>query len=173
MRFRPCCLLVLITLMAGACHREGNAWQQFKAPYLGKGTTIHVHTWMKWGLEAAAELSHDPRTAAVVPILRRMRAVEIHILPLAAVPSSGEITRLSGRLACQGYASLIAVRSAGARVNLWARDEEHAGELRDPLVVIRDEDVMVLVEMKGVLSADDVHTLLAQSASLGGTEPEK
>lgn len=173
MRFRSYCLVLLIALVAGACHRGDNAWQQFKAPYLGKGTTIHVRPWMKWGLGAAAALSHDSEAAAMVSILRRMKAVVIHILPLEAVPSSGEIARLSSRLERHGYASLIAVRSSGARVNLWARDEERVGEMRDPLVVIRDQDVMVLVEMTGVLRADDLNTLLARTGSFGSAAPQK
>lgn len=155
-----------MAILAGACHRGDNAWEQFKAPYLAKGTTIRIHSWMKWGLGAVASLSHDPQAQAVVPILRRMKAVEIHILPAGSTPSAGEITRLSGRLQTSGYASLVDVRSAGARVNLWARDEERTDELRDPLVMIRDDEVMVLVEMKGTLSVEDVHTLLSAAGSL-------
>jgi len=156
----------MMALLWSACHQGEDAWQQFKDRYAEKGTTIRVNGLMKWGLGIAADFSDDPEARAVMQILRKMKGVEIHVVPHRDVPSAAEVNRLSGDLERHGYASLVAVRSEGTRVNLWARDRTDA--FSDPLVLVRDDQVMVMVELRGTLTTEDIQTLVSAGEHYAG-----
>jgi hypothetical protein len=165
MRFRTFFLLLGIVLVMGSCHRGSHGWEAFRASYPGGSVTIRIHPWMKWGLGVAAELSHDPETAALVAIAKRMKAVEIHVFPRGAAPFAKALDRLDAGLKADGYASFVSLRSHGTQADLWAKDRAGSDELRDPRVLIADGDEMVLVKMTGVVKTGELNALLACAGS--------
>lgn len=168
MRFRTCFLLLGIVLVTASCQRGSHGWEAFRASYPGGSVTIRIHPWMKWGLGVAAGLGHDPETAALVAIAKRMKAVEIHVFARGAAPFAKALDRLDAGLKADGYASLVSLRSHGTRANLWAKDQAGGDELRDPRILIADGDEMVLVEMTGVLKTSELKALLASAGSPAG-----
>ncbi len=146
-------------LLLSACSRHGeDEWESFKRKYASHGTTIRLNGLMRTGLQIAAAAEDDPETHALMDILKKMKGVEIHIIPAASAHfSAGEVSRLSEVLNHSRYESLINVRKGDQMVNLWARGGEN--DFSDPLVLVHSGSEVVMVEMKGTLTASDLQTL--------------
>lgn len=150
-------LFLSATLLLASCHRGTNDWDQFKEKYASMGTTIRLNGLMKLGLAAALKNEDDPDTRNLLNILRKMKGVEIHIIPESWSFTSADVVRLSQVLDKSSYESLISVQKGDQMVNLWALGGKDV--FKDPLALIHSGTEVVMVEMKGTLTADDIQTL--------------
>jgi hypothetical protein len=142
-----------------ACRSGSQDWEHFLHKHAGQGTTIRLNGVMKLGLQLWADADSDPESQEVVRILKKMKGVEVHIFDASrAHVSEGEVNHLTGLLDKSAYHTLLNVRHGGQQVHLWARGKDDA--ISDPLVLVCGEGKLVLAEMKGTLSADDLHTLV-------------
>lgn len=147
-------------MLFAACNRDSDpdAWDMFKNKYADKGTTIRLNGLMRLGLRMFAGADQDPKTRALMNIVKKMKGVEIHIIPVSqAHYSSAEVIRLSDVRDKSRYKSLVSVRKGSQLVNLWARGDDNT--FKDPLTLIHDGDDLIMIEMKGTLTTDDLRTL--------------
>lgn len=151
-------LLLLPLLLLAACNKESDAWETFKHKYADRGTTIHLNGLMRLGLQIFALTDQDEETRALMNIAKKMKDIEVHIIPASQAHfSSSDVHKLSGVLSKSDYESLISVRKGSQTVNLWARGDKDT--FSDPLALIIDGDELIMVEMKGTLTASDIRTL--------------
>jgi hypothetical protein len=151
-------LLLMFIVVSAACNRGPREWNSFKQKYAGKGTTIRLNRLMKLGLQVFAHADHDPETQALMHILKKMQSIEINIIPRKQAQfASEEINHLSYLLNKSDYESLVNIRKGSQVVNVWARGDRDT--FSDPLALINDGDEVILVEMKGALTAEDIQML--------------
>lgn len=166
-------LLFTAFLLLGAvsCRQHDDAWDRFIATYGAHGATIRVNGLIKWGLDAFGQFNDDPESRAILGIVRKMKGVEIHIIPARRVPEAlPEVEKLGGRLEREGYGSLVNVRASGSEVNLWAKGDDDV--LSDPLALVRDGETLVMVKMRGTLTAADLQTLLHAAGHYAAAGPD-
>ncbi|TAN18327.1 MAG: DUF4252 domain-containing protein [Chitinophagaceae bacterium] len=148
---------LLLTSALSACNRGQTDWQSFKDKYAADGTTIHLNGLMKLGMGLFANNS-DPDTQALMRFLKKMKGIEINIIPQSqAHYTPAEVDRLSQLLNHSHYESLINIRKGSRLFNLWARGKED--EFSDPLALINDGNDVIMVEMKGTLTTQDIQSL--------------
>ncbi|GAA4305635.1 DUF4252 domain-containing protein [Compostibacter hankyongensis] len=155
------CLLSAILLMV-SCRTSSkvSGWDDFKSRYAGDGVNVKVGgAIFKWGSGIAARATEDDEdAAALIRCLRKFRGVEVHAVPLKRIKfDAADVDRLDRSLQRDHYASLVTVRDGADHIHIWARGSEE--EFRDPLILINDESDLVMVELKGVVTADDIGTL--------------
>lgn len=152
-------IFLFAIMLLAACQKDAGDWDSFKAKYASAGTTIRVNGLMKLGLGIALKNENDPDTRHILQILKKMKGVEIHIIPGSAAHfSPSDVVRLSRALDKSHYDQLVSVRKGNQLVNLWALTDKDA--FADPLALIYSGNEAVMVEMKGRLTAEDIQTLL-------------
>jgi hypothetical protein len=160
-------LFLILALSLAACNRGSHQWDSFQEKYADKGTTIRLNGLMKLGLNLFADKAHDPETRALLHILKKMKGVEINIIPASRAHfTAREVTRLSDALDRSRYESLINVRRGDQMVNLWARGDENT--FSDPLVLVNSGSEVVLITMKGTLTTEDIQTLTQAGMKYAG-----
>lgn len=151
-------VLLLSVMLLAACNKGTDEWSHFKDKYASVGTTIHVNGLMRLGLAIALKNEHDPDTRNLLEILRKMKGVEIHIIPESSAHfSSSDVIHLTQALDKSNYESLLSVRKGDQMVNLWALGGKDA--FSDPLALISSGGEVIMVEMKGTLTVSDIQTL--------------
>lgn len=159
---------LLLTFALSACNEGPHGWQNFKQKYGDKGTTIRLNGLMK--LAAAAIISKEadhPEAQAVVHILKKMKGIEINIIPKSQAHYTPEaVEHLAHVLNHSSYESLINIQKGNKLVNLWARGKED--EFSDPLALINDGNTVIMVEMRGTLSAKDIQAIVNAGTKYAG-----
>jgi|GEM_PF-2923201 len=149
----------LVILTMTACRSGSQHWEHFLDQHAGQGTTIRLNGLMKAGLQLWADADDDPQSQEVVRILKKMKAVEIHVFDASrAHVSDLEVNDLAGSLDKSAYHRLLNIRHGGQQLHLWARGSD--ASISDPLVLVSGEGKLVLAEVKGTLSANDLQTLV-------------
>lgn len=151
-------LILFMALSLAACNRGPNAWENFKHKYADKGTTIRLNGVMRLGLRMFAGSNPDPETHALMNILKKMKGVEITIIPESqANYTPKEIAHLTDLLNRSRYESMVNVRKGNQMLNLWVRGDKDT--FSDPLALFHDGNDLVMVEMKGILTTGDLQTI--------------
>lgn len=157
--FKQFLLLLCFPFLLSACNNGPKDWHHFINQYGEIGTTIRVNGLMKLGLDIALKSSDDPATRNLLKIIKKMKGIEIHIIPVnSARFSSGDVVRLTQLLNKSSYESLISIRRGEEMINLWALGGQDS--FSDPLALIHDGNEVIMVEMKGTLTTEDIQTLM-------------
>lgn len=155
-----CCLLAALAGMASCRTNRISNWDAFKAEHAGEGFTIKVNgPLFKLGMGIASHADDDPETARLLKHLSRLRGVEVRTIPLKHGRDPIDLNRLSRLLEKDAYASIATIRDGADNIRIWAKGKED--ELKDPLVLITDDDDLVIIELKGSVNADDIGALTA------------
>lgn len=172
MKYKIIAALLLIFALS-ACNQGPHDWQNFKQKYGAKGTTIRLNGIMKFAATAIiSKEADDPETQAVAHILKKMKGIEINIIPKSQAHYTSEaVEHLARLLNHSSYESLINIRKGNKLVNLWARGKED--EFSDPLALINDGNTVIMVEMKGTLSAKDIQTIVNAGTKYAGSEDDR
>lgn len=171
MKYKIIAALLLIFALS-ACNRGSRDWQNFKQKYGDKGTTIRLNGLMK--LAATAIISKetdDPEAQAILHILKKMKGIEINIIPESQAHYTPEaVEHLTHLLNHSNYESLINIQKGNKLINLWACGKED--EFSDPLALVNDGNTVIMIEMKGTLSAKDIQTIVNAGTKYAGSGEE-
>ena len=158
---KPYLLLTAFLLpLLPACKQDEqpNAWETFKQEHAGAGTTVHINGLMKLGLGILSLTDDDPALRQLLPIVRKMKDIEVHVTPATKARNSyADMEKLSRVLDQSNYENLLSVRKGKQTFKLWASGNEDT--FRNPLAVINDGEDVVLLEMKGSLTTKDLQII--------------
>lgn len=156
-------LILILVLSFAACKKEPGAWENFKQKYADQGTTIRVNGLMKLALGMFMN-NDDPELQKAMDLLKKMKGVEINILDADQTHfNPKEVFTLAHKLNQSAYEPLINIRHGNELINLWAKGNKNT--FSDPLALISTGDEVIMLEMKGTLTTEDIQ-LLTRAGSL-------
>jgi hypothetical protein len=157
--FLPATCMVALLCFSACKTQQISSWEGFKSRYADAGTSLRLNgPLFKLGMKIASVSADDPEAEDILHRLRKFRGVELHVIPIHKVGLSYEDVRnLDNLLLKDHYASLVNIRHEKDLVRIWAKGKED--EFKDPLVLINNEDDLVMIELRGSLTADDIGAL--------------
>lgn len=151
---------IIFSLLAVSCKTEKiSSWEQFKSRYADDGFTLKINGGLfKLGSKIAAAAVDDKDSRQVLKSLSGLHGVAVHVIPIRAAGIPPEaIGHLGRMLQKDNYESLVDLRNGSDRVYLWAKGK--GDEYKDPLILINSGNELLMVEMKGKITTDDIGSL--------------